>query len=180
MSAVISKEMKDYVCGYYGKAPGNMDKEIVAKVAGDAEILDPKIAPGTLVRIAHLGAHLRNLGHHLGQTVCGLLHLQLADEVAHHAAGHLVGVHLHVDERGHAALVVTAPGHMDKEIVAKVAGDTEILDPAVAPGTLVTTTYGLSLRAATIISTAGCELPKASGAWAVSATATPASAAFKI
>ena len=33
----------------YGKAPGNMDKEIVAKVAGDAEILDPKIAPGTLV-----------------------------------------------------------------------------------------------------------------------------------
>ena len=47
--SVISKEMKDYVCGYYGKAPGNMDKEIVAKVAGDAEILDPKIAPGTLV-----------------------------------------------------------------------------------------------------------------------------------
>lgn len=41
--------MKDYVCGYYGKAPGKMDKEIVAKVAGDAEILDPKIAPGTLV-----------------------------------------------------------------------------------------------------------------------------------
>ena len=37
--SVISKEMKDYVCGYYGKAPGNMDKEIVAKVAGDAEIL---------------------------------------------------------------------------------------------------------------------------------------------
>ena len=37
------------MCGYYGKAPGNMDKEIVAKEAGDAEILDPKIAPGTLV-----------------------------------------------------------------------------------------------------------------------------------
>ena len=47
--SVVSKEMKDYLCGYYGKAPGNMDKEIVAKVAGDAEILDPKIAPGTLV-----------------------------------------------------------------------------------------------------------------------------------
>ncbi|WP_288072268.1 acetyl-CoA carboxylase biotin carboxyl carrier protein, partial [Adlercreutzia caecimuris] len=47
--SVISKEMKDYVCGYYGKAPGHMDKEIVAKVAGDSEILDPSIAPGTLV-----------------------------------------------------------------------------------------------------------------------------------
>ena len=47
--SVISKEMKDYVCGYYGKAPGHMDKEIVAKVAGDTEILDPAVAPGTLV-----------------------------------------------------------------------------------------------------------------------------------
>ncbi len=63
-------------------------------------------------RIAHLGANLRNLRHHLGQAVGRLLHLQLADEVAHHAAGHLVGVHLHVDERGHAALVVAALAHL--------------------------------------------------------------------
>jgi oxaloacetate decarboxylase alpha subunit len=47
--SVISKEMKDYICGYYGKAPGRMDKEIVEKVAGGSEILDPNIAPGTLV-----------------------------------------------------------------------------------------------------------------------------------
>ncbi len=46
--SVVSKEMKDYICGYYGKAPGRMDAEIVAKVAGDSEILDPNIAPGTL------------------------------------------------------------------------------------------------------------------------------------
>ena len=47
--SVISKEMKDYICGYYGKAPGRMDPAIVAKVAGDADILDPDIAPGSLV-----------------------------------------------------------------------------------------------------------------------------------
>ena len=47
--SVISKEMKDYICGFYGKAPGRMDPEIVAKVAGDSEILDPNIAPGSLV-----------------------------------------------------------------------------------------------------------------------------------
>ena len=47
--SVISKEMKDYICGYYGKAPGRMDKDIVAKVAGASEILDPDIAPGSLV-----------------------------------------------------------------------------------------------------------------------------------
>ena len=41
--------MKDYICGYYGKAPGRMDKEIVAKATGGAEILDPNIAPGSLV-----------------------------------------------------------------------------------------------------------------------------------
>ncbi len=47
--SVVSKEMKDYICGYYGKAPGRMDKDIVAKVAGNSEILDPDVAPGSLV-----------------------------------------------------------------------------------------------------------------------------------
>ena len=47
--SVISKEMKDYICGYYGKAPGRMDKDVVAKVVGDSEILPPDVAPGSLV-----------------------------------------------------------------------------------------------------------------------------------
>ncbi len=46
---LISREMKDYLCGYYGKAPGSIDKEILAKVTGDAEILPPDVAPGSLV-----------------------------------------------------------------------------------------------------------------------------------
>ncbi|MEG1425699.1 MAG: acetyl-CoA carboxylase biotin carboxyl carrier protein, partial [Raoultibacter sp.] len=47
--SVVSKEMKDYICGYYGKAPGPMNKDIVAKVVGDSLRLDPDIAPGSLV-----------------------------------------------------------------------------------------------------------------------------------
>lgn len=47
--SVVSKEMKDYICGYYGKAPGSMDQEIVAKVVGDSQVLDPDVAPGSLV-----------------------------------------------------------------------------------------------------------------------------------
>ena len=47
--SVVSKEMKDYICGYYGKAPGPMDQEIVAKVVGDSQVLDPDVAPGSLV-----------------------------------------------------------------------------------------------------------------------------------
>ncbi len=47
--SVVSKEMKDYICGYYGKAPGPMNKEIVAKVSAGAECLDPDVAPGSLV-----------------------------------------------------------------------------------------------------------------------------------
>lgn len=47
--SVVSKEMKDYICGYYGKAPGTMDQEIVAKVVGDSQVLDPDVAPGSLV-----------------------------------------------------------------------------------------------------------------------------------
>ena len=47
--SVVSKEMKDYICGYYGKASGPMDQEIVAKVVGDSQVLDPDVAPGSLV-----------------------------------------------------------------------------------------------------------------------------------
>ena len=47
--SVVSKEMKDYICGYYGKAPGHMDEEIVKKVVGDSSILPPDVAPGSLV-----------------------------------------------------------------------------------------------------------------------------------
>lgn len=47
--SVVSKEMKDYLCGYYGKAPGPMDKEIVKKVVGDSSVLPPDVAPGSLI-----------------------------------------------------------------------------------------------------------------------------------
>ena len=46
---LVSKEMKDYICGYYGKAPGRMDKDVVAKVVGDSAVLPPDVAPGSLV-----------------------------------------------------------------------------------------------------------------------------------
>ncbi len=46
--AVVPQEMKDYVRGYYGKAPGPMDDEIVAKVLGDEKPLGPDVRPGSL------------------------------------------------------------------------------------------------------------------------------------
>jgi oxaloacetate decarboxylase (Na+ extruding) subunit alpha len=45
---VIPSEMRDYVRGYYGKAPGPMDQDIVAKVLGDIEPLAADIRPGSL------------------------------------------------------------------------------------------------------------------------------------
>ncbi len=47
--SVVSKEMKDYVAGYYGKAPGPMEESVVEKVLGDTKPLDPNVAPGSLV-----------------------------------------------------------------------------------------------------------------------------------
>ncbi|MBP5313622.1 MAG: acetyl-CoA carboxylase biotin carboxyl carrier protein [Eggerthellaceae bacterium] len=47
--SVISKEMRDFICGYYGKAPGKMDPDVVAKVVQSSEILPPDVAPGSLV-----------------------------------------------------------------------------------------------------------------------------------
>ncbi len=63
--SVISKEMKDYICGYYGKAPGRMDKDIVRRVAGDSEILDPEVAPGSLVTTTYdeVAAEIGDLAH---------------------------------------------------------------------------------------------------------------------
>lgn len=48
--SIVSKEMKDYICGYYGKAPGPMSPEVVNRVVGESDImLDPDVAPGSLV-----------------------------------------------------------------------------------------------------------------------------------
>ena len=46
---VVSREMKDYLCGYYGKAPGRIDPDILKKVVGNSEVLPPDVAPGSLV-----------------------------------------------------------------------------------------------------------------------------------
>ena len=47
--SIVSSEMKDYIAGYYGKAPGPLDKDVVKKVLGDTPPLDPDVAPSSLV-----------------------------------------------------------------------------------------------------------------------------------
>ncbi len=47
--SVVPNEMKDYIRGYYGKAPGPMDQTIVAKVLAGADPLPSDIRPGSLV-----------------------------------------------------------------------------------------------------------------------------------
>jgi oxaloacetate decarboxylase alpha subunit len=46
---IIPQEMREYVRGYYGKAPGPMDPVIVEKVLAGAEPLGVDIRPGSLV-----------------------------------------------------------------------------------------------------------------------------------
>jgi oxaloacetate decarboxylase alpha subunit len=47
--SVVSTEMKDYIAGYYGKAPGPLDSEIVKRVLGDMPQLDKDTPPSSLV-----------------------------------------------------------------------------------------------------------------------------------
>ena len=47
--AVVPQEMKDYIKGLYGKAPGPMNKEIVTKVLAGDEPLPIDVRPGSLV-----------------------------------------------------------------------------------------------------------------------------------
>ena len=51
--SVIPSEMKDYIGGYYGKAPGPMSPEIVKRVLGDAQPLDADTPPSTLVHTTY-------------------------------------------------------------------------------------------------------------------------------
>jgi len=63
--AVVPQEMKDYVRGWYGKAPGTMDPDIVAKVLGKDEPLAPDVRPGSLVTTtyAEVEAEIGDLAH---------------------------------------------------------------------------------------------------------------------
>jgi len=45
---VVPNEMKDYIRGYYGKAPGPMDPAIVARVLGDEKPLGSDVRPGSM------------------------------------------------------------------------------------------------------------------------------------
>jgi len=47
--SIVPQEMKDYIRGNYGKAPGPMDPEIVAKVLGDEQPIPADVRPGSLV-----------------------------------------------------------------------------------------------------------------------------------
>ena len=46
--SVVSAEMKDYLCGKYGKAPGPIDPDVKARVVGDSDVLPENVAPGSL------------------------------------------------------------------------------------------------------------------------------------
>ena len=46
--SLVSKEMKDYLCGYYGKTPGPVDPAIYKKVVGNSETLPPDVSPASL------------------------------------------------------------------------------------------------------------------------------------
>jgi oxaloacetate decarboxylase alpha subunit len=62
---VIPSEMKDYIAGYYGKAPGPLAPDVVTKVLGNLPMLDPDTAPSTLVTttFAEVAAEAGDLAH---------------------------------------------------------------------------------------------------------------------
>jgi len=48
--SIVPNEMKDYIKGYYGKAPGPMDQEVVARVLGDDVPLPADVRPGSTAK----------------------------------------------------------------------------------------------------------------------------------
>ena len=62
---IIPQEMRDYVKGLYGRAPGPMDADIVARVLGREEPLPADVRPGSLVTttFAEVEAEVGDLAH---------------------------------------------------------------------------------------------------------------------
>ena len=46
--SVVSSEMKDYLSGKYGKAPGPVDPDVLRRVVGDGEVLADDVPPSSL------------------------------------------------------------------------------------------------------------------------------------
>ena len=63
--SIVPNEMKDYIKGYYGKAPGPMDTEIVARVLGDEKPLALDVRPGSMVTTTYdeVVAEVGDLAH---------------------------------------------------------------------------------------------------------------------
>jgi len=63
--SVIPQEMKDYIRGLYGTAPGPMDERIVEKVLGSDKPLSADIRPGSLVTTNYddVAAEIGDLAH---------------------------------------------------------------------------------------------------------------------
>jgi oxaloacetate decarboxylase (Na+ extruding) subunit alpha len=63
--SVVPREMKEYVKGYYGKAPGPMDRDIMARVLGDEKPLPLDVRPGSMVTTTYDGvaAEVGDLAH---------------------------------------------------------------------------------------------------------------------
>ena len=62
---VVPSEMKDYIAGYYGKAPGPLAPEVVTKVLGDMPALEPDVWPSELVTTTYdeVAAEAGDLAH---------------------------------------------------------------------------------------------------------------------
>ncbi len=50
---IVPQEMKDYIRGLYGRAPGPMDTDVVAKVLGETAPLDPDVRPGSIAKTTY-------------------------------------------------------------------------------------------------------------------------------
>jgi len=63
--SVVPQEMKDYIRGVYGKAPGPMDPDVVSNVLRDAEPLPADVRPASLVTTTYdeVAAEIGDLAH---------------------------------------------------------------------------------------------------------------------
>jgi len=127
---IVPQEMRDYLLGYYGKAPAPLNAEVLAKVLGDEKPLDPDTPPSSLATGSYEQA-AEELGD-LARSEEDVLMYALFPNEAHayltkHRSGVEKAVFMMADE---ARVVREDDGEMDVKQISELIKQVEASDVA--------------------------------------------------
>lgn len=175
--SIVPQEMKDYLRGLYGKAPGPLNQELFKTVLGPNEQpLDPNIRPGDMVKTtyAEVEAEIGDLAHSEEDV---LLYALFPNEARTYLEKHRTGVESTVFMTGHEAQVVREEDAVDVGQIRELIKTIEASDVAEVVIEEGDSKITLRKQGAMFAATSAAPAPAASASASAPADSAPAPAA---